>query len=71
MGGDSCVGLYDIYDDPPESQDLQQIMPDKVEALRQYLGDFARQSRQVTPEVGAKIDDVVMLERLRALGYID
>jgi arylsulfatase A-like enzyme len=71
MTGDSCVGLYDIYDDPTESQDLQQMMPDKVEALRQSLRDFEQQSGSVTPEVGAKIDDVALLERLRALGYID
>ncbi len=71
MTGDRCVGLYDMYDDPTESQDLQHIMPDKVESLSQHIRDFVQQSDPATPEVGGKIDDVVLLERLRALGYID
>ncbi len=71
MAGESCVGLYDVCDDPTESRDLQQTMPDEVEALGQHIRDFVQQSGSVTPKVGAKIDDAVLLERLRALGYVD
>ena len=71
MAGESCIGLYDICDDPTESRDLQQTMPDEVEALCPHIQDFVRQSGDVIPGMEAEIDDVVMLERLRALGYID
>ncbi len=71
VSGERCVGLYAVDDDPTESRDLQQTLPDVVEALRQHIRDFVQQSGDVTPEAGAKIDDEVLLERLRNLGYID
>jgi hypothetical protein len=71
VAGERCVGLYAVDDDPTESRDLQQTMPDQVEALRQHLWDFTQQSGDVSPETGSKIDDEALLERLRNLGYVD
>jgi arylsulfatase A-like enzyme len=71
VAGERCVGLYGVDDDPTESRDLQQIMTDQVEALRQHIRDFTRQSGDVTPGMGPKIDDEALLERLRNLGYMN
>ena len=77
--GDDELELYDIVDDPQENVDLQHVLPEKVEKLRTYLLNFARQMNADDvldvnlPEVVAAdaLSDPRVYRRLHDLGYLE
>lgn len=72
--GDRFLELYDVYEDPHESLNLSDIMPENVEVLQECLQMFAGQA--VAP-VGSgtrrapDFDDPEVQRRLRDLGYLE
>jgi arylsulfatase A-like enzyme len=74
--GDRFLELYDVYEDPQESLNLSDILPENVEVLQECLQVFAGQSDHlVEAAVGATrapgFDDPEVQRRLRDLGYLE
>ena len=67
----TCLGLYEIITDSEESHDLQFTLPEKTQALYQKLQDFRQQPYTSTQKMEGQLDDPILLERLRDLGYIE
>ncbi|MFQ5855673.1 MAG: sulfatase [Anaerolineae bacterium] len=65
------VELYAVRDDPTESVDLQQVLPEKVERLRGHLHDFVQQTRASSAVVAQHEEDLFVRQRLEALGYLE
>lgn len=70
---DGRCELYNIVQDPGESQDLSGANPAKVEELHSKLWDWHEQhSSRVKRSGSVEVDvDAATVERLRSLGYID
>jgi arylsulfatase A-like enzyme len=71
--GDRFLELYDVYEDPQESLNLSDILPENVEVLQECLQAFAGQA---TVSVGTAsrapgYDDPEVQQRLRDLGYLE
>ena len=63
--------LYDLREDPGELANIATDQPDVVEGLRQELGNWrARETKRYAPDQAETIDDEIIKERLRALGYL-
>jgi hypothetical protein len=69
--GEETVELYDIVNDPTESLNLCDILPENVEVLQDCLIGLS-QGKQ-TPELqrAAGFDDPEVQRRLRDLGYLE
>jgi len=74
--GDEPDELFDVIDDPGETQNLLGNYPDKVTRLEEALNRFVKDSEARRPanwESARRLslDDEEISERLRALGYIE
>jgi len=75
--GDSPPKLYDVFDDPEESYNLRDLMPEQADLLRERLRAFDGEIGGAAPGGapgggdGAAGDDPVLEKRLRDLGYIE
>ncbi len=67
------IELYDILADPSEALDLRDILPERVEALQEYLQLFAAQANAAAPAAARAegYDDPQVRRRLRDLGYLE
>jgi hypothetical protein len=65
--------LFSAVDDFDEKANLRDILPERVEALREYLQTFVHHAGvAVAPgEQADDYDDPEVLRRLRDLGYIE
>jgi arylsulfatase A-like enzyme len=64
--------LYNLRDDPAESRNLYDALPDQAAALGERLRVFAtRLYGHQASEQAAASDDPVVLSRLRDLGYLE
>ncbi|HTD18380.1 MAG TPA: hypothetical protein VK667_02495, partial [Ktedonobacteraceae bacterium] len=71
--GDDRLELYSALDDPGERLNLRDILPERVEALREYLQTFVHHAgvAVASGEQADDYDDPEVLRRLRDLGYIE
>ncbi|PSB14951.1 sulfatase [filamentous cyanobacterium CCP2] len=71
--GDQFLELYDVHEDPQESLNLSDILPENVEVLQECLQAFAGQAvATVDPAFRAPgFDDPEVQQRLRDLGYLE
>ena len=71
--GDDRLELYSAIDDPGERLNLRDILPERVEALQEYLQTFVSHAgvTVTTGEQADGYDDPEVLRRLRDLGYIE
>ena len=71
--GDERLELFSAIDDPCEHLNLRDILPERVEALREYLQTFVSHAGVAvnTREQADGYDDPEVLRRLRDLGYIE
>ncbi len=71
--GDERLELFSAIDDPCEHLNLRDILPERVEALREYLQTFVSHAgvAVTTREQADGYDDPEVLRRLRDLGYIE
>jgi uncharacterized sulfatase len=68
--------LFDVVDDPGETQNLLDSYPGEAGQLRTMLNTFVQQAQERRPknwEVSRqlRLDDEALTDRLRALGYIE
>lgn len=63
--------LYDLSQDPGETEDLAGRRPDVVERLRQSLEQLERDQAAEGVEGGRALIDPALAEQLQALGYAD
>lgn len=63
--------LYAVDEDPAESVDLSEQMPQRVNELRGLLQNFTRQMVPVAKEESQPEEDAAVLRQLRALGYLE
>jgi arylsulfatase A-like enzyme len=68
--GERDFELYHIQDDPNENVNLSQSLPMMVEQLRQCLPGHT-QVTNPTADVTLHQNDPIVLQRLRALGYLE
>jgi hypothetical protein len=74
--GDEPDELFDVIDDPKETQNLLAEHPGRVARLRSALATFAKDAAARRPanwEAARRVslEDTAISERLRALGYIE
>ena len=71
--GDDRLELFSAVDDFDEKANLRYILPERVEALREYLQTFVHHADVVVAsgEQADDYDDPEVLRRLRDLGYIE
>lgn len=70
--GDRFLELYDVYEDPQESLNLSDILPENVEVLQDCLQTFAGQVVPTGTAIRAPgYDDPEVQQRLRDLGYLE
>lgn len=70
--GDRHLELYDFFDDPDESLNLSDILPENVEVLQDCLQAFSNQSVAIAATRRAPgFDDPEVQQRLRDLGYLE
>lgn len=70
--GDRFLELYDVYDDPHESLNLSDILPENVEILQECLQTFTGQTISGAMTCRAPgYDDPEVQRRLRDLGYLE
>jgi uncharacterized sulfatase len=74
--GDSPDELFDVVDDPGETRNLRSDHPDKVNHLQDILTTFVGRAQERRLDEGetsgqVSLDDELVAERLRALGYIE
>jgi arylsulfatase A-like enzyme len=71
--GNLHLELYDFYDDPHESLNLSDILPENVEVLQECLQAFAGQTEGAiaTLQRAPGFDDPEVQRRLRDLGYLE
>lgn len=72
MVGEGIEGLFDITQDPTETQDIARHHHEKVDSLKQKVGDFVVESTQRRADNGVHdgvSEDVV--DNLRQLGYFE
>jgi arylsulfatase A-like enzyme len=71
--GEHRLELYSALDDPNEHLNLRDILPERVEALQEYLHTFVSHAGEPlsTREQAEGYDDPEVLRRLRDLGYIE
>ncbi len=71
--GENRLELYSALDDPTESLNLRDILPERVEILQEHLQTFVSHSGVMVPsrEQADGFDDPEVLRRLRDLGYIE
>jgi uncharacterized sulfatase len=74
--GDEPDELFDVIDDPRETNNVLAEHPGKVSRLQDKLNSFVRDAEARRPENWesarkASLDDEEISERLRALGYIE
>jgi arylsulfatase A-like enzyme len=72
-GGDAAEELYDLAEDPGETEDLSGTRAATAAALKDAIESWVEANREIGSafrERSAKPDDEV-LERLRSLGYVD
>jgi uncharacterized sulfatase len=70
--GEKVEALYNIADDPAETQNLIANEPDRLAEMQSELTTFIQQFQTTsTPESAVAEDDERVLEHLRALGYIE
>ncbi len=72
MVGDQIEGLFDISDDPSETRDIALGNETLAADLKRQISGFVVQaeSRRADTAMFAPVDDMV-LDQLRALGYIE
>ena len=65
--------LYSAVDDFDETANLRDILPERVEALQEYLRTFVNHAgvMAAADEQADGYDDPEVLRRLRDLGYIE
>ena len=68
--GDANVELYDCLDDPLESLNLSDILPENVEVLQDCLQSFTGTPTTTASRV-TDFDDPDVQRRLRDLGYLE
>jgi arylsulfatase A-like enzyme len=71
--GDRLLELYDVQEDPQESLNLSDILPENVEVLQECLQAFAGQAVATVSSVSRApgFDDPEVQQRLRDLGYLE
>lgn len=70
--GQQRVELYSVADDPHESLNLRDMLPEKVEQLQERLATFVATNRtSVTVVERPPEDDPTVRRRLRDLGYLE
>ncbi|MBZ0297507.1 MAG: sulfatase-like hydrolase/transferase [Anaerolineae bacterium] len=69
MVGERSEGLFDVAQDPAETQDITSHHPDVVQRLQGKLTDFIRTNGEQQANTFDADDSV--LDNLRALGYIE
>jgi len=74
--GDEADELFDVVEDPEETNNLLTEHPDSVSQLQDALNDFVREAETRRPANWksarrVSLDDEEISERLRALGYIE
>jgi arylsulfatase A-like enzyme len=70
--GDQFLELYDVQEDPQESLNLSDILPENVEILQECLQVFAGQAAPLDDSLRAPgFDDPEVQQRLRDLGYLE
>jgi arylsulfatase A-like enzyme len=70
--GTERLELYDFFNDPGESLNLTDILPENVELLQDCLQMFAGETRAVaTIDRAPGFDDPEVRRRLRDLGYLE
>jgi arylsulfatase A-like enzyme len=68
--GGACLGLFVPAEDRNEGNDLQAQQPAKVERLQGKVAEY-RQQGGAAPAERMVIEDPVLMERLKALGYVE
>ena len=74
--GDEPDELFDVVDDPGETQNLVDIHLDEVTQLERLLHDFVHQAEERRPgnweaSQQLSLDDEAVADRLRSLGYLE
>jgi hypothetical protein len=74
--GDEPDELFDVVDDPGETRNLLDTYPDEATQLESILTTFVEQARERRPgnwEASRQLslDDEALVDRLRALGYLE
>ncbi len=71
--GETMSELYDVLDDPAESVNLRDILPERVEALQEQLHGFIKHSSPVSvPEEEIEAyNEPQVYRRLHDLGYLE
>jgi arylsulfatase A-like enzyme len=72
-GSDGSKEFYDLQDDPGEAHNLANKQPRAMTEVQQLLHSElqGRANNRISEEPDVKIQDPVVVERLRSLGYID
>lgn len=69
---ETALELYNVIDDPKETLNLRDILPEQVELLQDHLLSFSQQAAPAQSAQWANnFDDPEVYRRLRDLGYID
>lgn len=68
---DQCLGLFAPAEDAAEANDLQTHLPDKTRQLQEKLAAYRQQGGEVAPAERMVIEDPMLMERLKALGYVE
>ncbi len=71
--GENGLELYSALEDPNESLNLRDILPERVETLQEHLHTFVSHAGVMgaSQEQADGFDDPEVLRRLRDLGYIE
>jgi len=71
--GDDNLELFSVVDDPAEKVNLRDILPEKVEVLRESLQEFVSHTVVTPPDAERAVgyDDPEVRRRLRDLGYLE
>ncbi|HJT57145.1 MAG TPA: sulfatase [Ktedonobacteraceae bacterium] len=70
--GEDQVELYDFFDDPGETLNLRDILPEQVEAMQERLQSFMQHVDVGTPNTeNDPYNDPQVYHRLRNLGYLE
>ena len=71
--GENRLELYSALEDPNESLNLRDILPERVETLQEHLHTFVSHAGVMvsSQEQADGFDDPEVLRRLRDLGYIE
>ncbi|ERN40607.1 arylsulfatase A [Rubidibacter lacunae KORDI 51-2] len=69
--GISTTELYHLLDDPRETLNLRDVLPEEVDRLQSHLTLLGTQSHSAGRDLASNVDDPDVMRRLRDLGYLE